>query len=291
MTIANPQIPKESFLELMMLINSLPTLITKNKLGAIVELWNLCQNKDQRELIHDLLMNFFILDAEKELMACHKIADYINRLGLDYRKTLVIAAANADEIDGSSAGLQKLKDKLIDAENWHSRLISNIPAGARKVQDNFTIIFFDDFIGSGSKLIKKKKWFEKIVKQECPLVDLDTLSYYIVSFAGMFSGLEYIHEEGKIIPFSAFILFKGISDAQKYKACVPDKIALMKEIESKLAANNKQKKLDDFSLGYNSSETLYFAVNENCPNNVFPVFWWPKAKDGVIRETLLRRVG
>ena len=291
MTIANPQIPKDAFLEIMQLINALPTFITSNKLGALVELWNLCESKAQRELINDLLMNFFILDAEKELIACNKISEYINNLGLDHRNTLVIAAANADEIDGSGAGLQKLKDKLIDAENWHSRLISNIPAGARKIKNDFTVIFFDDFIGSGRKIIKKKKWFEKIVAQECPLVDLNTLSYYIVSFAGMFSGLDHIHEEGKITPFSAFILFKGISDAEKYKSCVPDKLALMKEIESKLAAKNKQKKLDDFSMGYNSSETLYFSVNENCPNNVFPVFWWPKAKDGAIRETLLRRVG
>ncbi|BCK62351.1 hypothetical protein KAM338_00010 [Aeromonas caviae] len=291
MTILNPQIPKDAFLEIMQLINTLPTLITRNKLGAIVELWNLCETKAQRDLINDLLMNFFILDEDKELTACNTIADYINNLGLDYRNTLVIAAANSDEIDGSGAGLQKLKDKLIDAESWHSRLISNIPAGARKVKNNFTIILFDDFIGSGSKLIKKKKWFEKIVAQECPLVDLNTLSYYIVSFAGMFSGLEYIYEEGKITPFSAFILLKGISDAEKYKSCVPHKISLMKEIESKLSANNKNKKLDEYSLGYNSSETLYFSVNENCPNNVFPVFWWPKDKDGEIRETLLRRVG
>jgi len=291
MTIANSQIPKEAFLEIMQLINTLPTLITRNKLGALVELWNLCENKDQQELISDLLMNFFIFDMEKELIACNKISEYINSLGLNHRNTLVIAAANADEIDGSGAGLQKLKDKLVDAENWHSRLISNIPAGARKVKDNFTIIFFDDFIGSGSKIIKKKKWFEKIIAEECPLVDLNTLSYYIVSFAGMFSGLDYIIEESKIIPFSAFILFKGISDAEKYNDCVPNKIALMKEIESKLAVKNKQKNLDDFSLGYNNSETLYFSVNENCPNNVFPVFWWPKDKDGAIRETLLRRVG
>ncbi|WP_458773197.1 phosphoribosyltransferase-like protein [Aeromonas caviae] len=47
----------------------------------------------------------------------------------------------------------------------------------------------------------------------------------------------------------------------------------------------------DYSLGYDRSETLYCAINDNCPNNVFPIFWWPKLANGEQYETLFHRVG
>ncbi|WP_458305918.1 hypothetical protein [Aeromonas veronii] len=32
-------------------------------------------------------------------------------------------------------------------------------------------------------------------------------------------------------------------------------------------------------------------MNDNCPNNVFPIFWWPKLANGEQYETLFHRVG
>ena len=63
----------------------------------------------------------------------------------------------------------------------------------------------------------------------------------------------------------------------------------MKNLEIRLLAD----KISDNnmpSLGYGEIEALYKRENGNTPNNVFPIFWWPRDKNELKRSTIMTRV-
>jgi len=293
LNIRNQILTEKSLEDFFDIMQHRPDVVPEHKYDSLNLLWNSCDNSEQQKLIKELIFDFFILDPSKQIEACKRIANFVKEQEFIYSKTLIIAVANDQEIDGSTAGLQILKNKFHDAENWHSKFLPNIPIGASKIKNGDNIILFDDFIGSGSKIIKKKNWLIKILREYYSHIDINTLNFHVISFAGMFSGLEKIDSDMNIkFTFSAFILTKGISDMPDLDDdSINENIHLMKELEGKLGKKYIGKKISDYSMGYDQSETLYCGMNDNCPNNVFPIFWWPKLANGEQYETLFHRVG
>ena len=234
-----------------------------------MNLWDLCDTRPQQVLLKELVYKMYVLDSDNEFDACAKINDQVQLWELDPDTSLITAVANAKEIDGSTAGLQKLKNKIKPAHDWHSKFMGNIPAAVEKVKNGDSIILFDDFIGSGKKMVRKYNWFKNsVVKSRDDDVDLNTLKFYFVSFSAMKFGLKYIELETGLPVFTFIALDKGISGSYAPDV-VNSKLELMREIEEKLALNFKNKKLVDYSCGYEQSECLYIWQNDNCPNNVF----------------------
>ncbi|MFM5522511.1 MULTISPECIES: phosphoribosyltransferase-like protein [Aeromonas] len=280
----------EDFFEIM---ERRPDVVPEHKYDSLNTLWNACDREEQQNLIKKLIFEFFVLDSSKQLEACRRIATFVKERQFKNSNTLIIGVANDKEIDGSTAALQVLKNKFHDAETWHSRFYPSIPAGVAEIKNGNDIILFDDFIGSGDKVLRKKKWVIKILKEHYKEINVETLKFHVMSFAGMFSGLEKIDNDIEIkYTFSSFILTRGISDMPGLdQDAIAENIREMKELEEKLGKNYINKKISDYSLGYSRSETLYCAINDNCPNNVFPIFWWPKLANGEQYETLFHRVG
>ncbi|MRV73564.1 hypothetical protein GJ700_17770 [Duganella sp. FT92W] len=259
---------------------------TKQLHEELAELWSLCSSRSQQLLLRDLIEKFCLFDAIHEEAACKAFNAQIQEWNLKPKETWIVAVANAEEIDGSTAGLQKLKNKVMPYEDWHSRFLSNIPSASKKIKNGQNIVLFDDFVGSGKKMLKKIAWIKKNLGDN----GVTKFNLFCTCFSGMKFGLKHLSDESKVPVFSHIYLNRGISenyDDDKAK----EALGLMTEIEEKLATTYKGKHMKDFSLGYEKSEALYCAVNENCPNNVFPVFWWRIKKDGKPFKTLLRRAG
>lgn len=284
MTIAAERISEVALYDLLHLFDVQPWM--KQQAGQLTELWNFCHSREEQMLLKALLEKFCLLDADRQQNACKDVANKIQEWDLDPKLTWIVATANKEEIDGSTAGLQILKNKIPPIEDWHSRFLPNIPAAGEKIKDGDFIVLFDDFIGTGEKMIKKQKWLSRILSES----DVSKVEYYFCSFSAMEFGLNNLAKSHPERVYSSISLKKAISEAFE-----PDEAAknlqIMKQIESRLNPNYKNKKLANFSLGYKGSEALYCGQNDNCPNNVFPILWWPPLKDGRKLNTLLTRAG
>lgn len=283
------KIPKEPLRDIFEIIMNQPWAAEQE--DKLADLWNICDDREQQCLLKELLLKFTVLDFKQERAALEGISDAFQAWSLKPENTLVIAVANDHEIDGSTAGLQKLKNKIIPVEQWHSKFVSNIPSSIARVKNGMSLVLFDDFIGTGKKMVKKINWIKKKITDERGLdVDIQSLTFYMVSFSAMKFGLEYIEAHGHTV-YSFLLLDKGITDSSDDPLIVKNKIDLMVKIESKLSAHNKNKAIKDYSLGYDKSECLYIGQNDNCPNNVFPAFWWPTLISGEDHEPLFIRAG
>lgn len=283
MSIAAEQISEGALLDMMLMFNEQEW--TRELQAELVALWQLCETRDQQLLLRRLILSFVVLDQKAELSACRAINEQFQAWGLDASTTRVVAVADDGEVDGSTAGLQKLKNKIIPYESWHSRFYPSIASSMKEIQNGDSVVLFDDFIGTGNKVGKKVDWIRRFGFQNGI-----EFSLHCISFAGMRFGLKNLADSWGLPVFSALELERGISEMMSEDE-VPAALALMRQIESKLSARYKNKKVRDYSMGYGGSEALYFWMNDNCPNNVFPIFWWPKLKGGSVLRTLLQRAG
>jgi len=283
MSIAAEHISQAALLDMMQMFDRQPWTRLLNV--ELVSLWSLCNTREQQVLLKDLILKFVVLDSSNEAMVCKQIDAQFKTWGLAPATTRVVAVADAGEVDGSTAGLQKLKNKITPFESWHARFYPSISASIAEISSGDSVVMFDDFVGTGDKIFKKFEWLSRIKED----LGID-FSIYCVSFAGMAFGIENIKNRCGIPVFSSIILSKGISEGMPV-ADVPRALEVMKEVEFQLGSRYKSKKIRDYSLGYGHSECLYFWMNDNCPNNVFPIFWWPTLRGGGIRQTLLQRAG
>lgn len=248
-----------------------------------LELFLMCGSPENKELILNLLSDFYFLNDTTIKKYLDAIADFIiNDSGFKEESTQIASLTWDDEADSSQSILQGFKLFLFQ-KNW-----SNIKT-VNKFGDIFKnhkkgktqIILIDEFVGSGKTIMGRIDFLEKNVNGPFELI--------CCFQAGMKHGIDKIIARGYKV-FCTLTLDKGIEE--KYKT--PEKeaaIERMKSIESKLAEKINENELIKYSFGYNDAQALYSAEGQlgNTPNSVFPAFWWPRLKNGDARKTLLTR--
>lgn len=273
--------------------NDISELIDKNKwlkqhIDPLMELWNICDLREQQELIKDLFDRFIFIEVNELASLSKKIVEKVGEWGFNPPNTFIAAIADADksEVDGSIAGLQLMKNKFDSTKGWKgSYFYSSITKAAHEVKNNDNLVLFDDFIGSGKTLVRKLVYLKKtLADRKIKLKELK-----VVAFAGMEFGVKRVESESEVEVFCPILLKKGITDYETGSS-IEIKKQLMRNLEEKLAKKFYQLKLSDHSLGYKGSETLFQINGQNCPNNLFPIFWWPKLRDNEPRKTLFQRL-
>jgi hypothetical protein len=284
--ISNKNIDRETFADLYELLNKRDWI--SELFDELMDLWDLCDNRQQHKLLKELILVIEVLDSKGSKKACRSIDRQVKKWGLDPSNTFFVAVADLGKPDGSLVGLQQLKLEIQPIEEWESRFISHIPDSMVQIESGNSIIFFDDFIGSGNKMIKKFNWFCDELEEKCTHINLSSLNIYFVSFAGMAFGIKHLQDTlGKPV-FTKLSLLKGISERNS-GIQITEKLDEMRRLEQKLDEQYSSRNLEKYSLGYSKSETLYFWEGYSCPNNVFPVFWWPKIKEAREHRTILKR--
>lgn len=287
MNIKAEKVDEDVFIDLLELIDRYRWLKEKPKSGALVELWNMCELKEQRELLKELFSRFRYLTHEDKKHTILEIINHIdNAWNFNGDNTYIAAVGEDKEVDGSIGHLNSFKIYL--SSSWRERnLIPSIGKVSYKLEKEYkpNLILFDDFIGTGNTFSRKINWLNNKLKEKKIYIK----NIKVISFAGMNFGIDKLIEEQNIEVYVPHILKRGISDFEN-----PDQLEAKKELmvllENALKKEYKGLKLEDYSMGYGQSETLYYLEDNNCSNNVFPVFWWNQCKDGKIRKTLFKRL-
>lgn len=256
--------------------------------AAIHGLWEEYQEPDSRNGIKILLERLIHHNQDDRYSAVDYLINVIIEKKFTPENTRILATSDGSESDGSAAGLYQFKSELsrINTDWTEKNLIPTfesffshpIPCHIKN------IIIFDDFIGSGKTIINKVNEF--ITKTDDK--DILKIKICVFSYVGMKFGIEYAKKELDIQIYCPLELIKGISDHDNSNQENLESIVL--KMEKNLYKKWKKLKLQDFSLGYKKSETLYSLYRSNCSNNVFPIFWWPKDSNGKHRTTLFHRM-
>lgn len=284
MTIAAEKINENTFYDIYDLLEEYQWL--RNFLKPLLELWNLCDEKEQQDLLKSLISRFTFIDGYQLDKIAKDIFGKTQEWAFNSTNTYIAAIADSNEIDGSIAGLQFIKNKFPSTQGWKERnFYSSITEAANKINNNDNVILFDDFIGTGKTMIKKITYVMESYEKR----SVKPNSIKIVSYAAMEFGVRNVKEKFDCEIYAPLLLKRGLTDFET-KESLEKKMALMISLESKLGKSFKKLKLKDHSLGYKGSETLFHIYGYNCPNNLFPIFWWPILEDRSGRNTIFQRI-
>ena len=257
------------------------TAMLKGKDVALAELYDLCDNDIQRNLIKDLIIRFHCFDEEIYNLALMQIVEYISNLGYNIQDTAIVAFCHDSSADSSQEVLQDLKVPITKKLNYTIKTINRFDHLQRIYNVGYRhFIAVDEFVGSGQTICNRYKDFlSKNLKNA-------TIDFCLV--AGMSDAISYARSKG-INVYVAYEMQKGISNYYDGKELETNKRE-MSLLESKLADTINQTKLNDYLFGYGQSEALYSRLYKNVPNNVFPLMWWKRYKNNLSRNTIFDRV-
>lgn len=281
--------PKQTFRLIRELYASIDWLEKCNDEAVESLLFEDAQNNTQKlNLIVDVLKKLkFVSSIDSRLHLaefCQKICD--EELS-DPEVVLIVAMAGGSAPDGSQALVQNLKYEFGKKGVYDVKFINQFAKTYQKAKEsNFNIkkiVLVDDFVGSGKtakgRIDEIVRAFESAQK-DCP--EIKVRSIYSSSV-----GVNFLKTEN--IDFQClFELPRCISDLHSTDES-ERMIKEMLEMESTFSEEVSEHKLSECSLGYGGTQTSFAIEDSNIPNNVFPLLWWPKYKDGKNRKTIFYR--
>lgn len=282
MTDIKKKLKKEDFNRVYGLYPIQPWLCEKE--SFLIELIELCDTLEHKDLIIDLLREFNYLDQKVLNSFLNYVADcIINDSGFQEDICIIASITADDSADSSQKVLDYIKTPLFKM-GWSNIITVNrfndIPKHILKGKSQ--IILIDEFIGSGQTIHHRLRSTNGWPKTKFEIK--------FCFLAGMDYAIKDIEKNGYEV-FCPLRLKKGISERYE-ETIVSNAIARMKELEEKLAQQINTHNLSTFSLGYNDTQALYSLESclGNTPNSVFPIFWWPRFSNNSLRNTLLTRV-
>lgn len=250
--------------------------------SEIDSLFRECENDDQVDLVSDLLHRFTYFGPEQEERAITEIADAVVGLGLPASTIQVVALSADDDADSGQAVLYALKGQFARRRFDQVQLVNTFGKAQRYVEERRNVILVDEFVGTGRTL---KGRLASLVRDFRNNKGVSDAKLYVYAYAGMRKALNEIIAEGlcERVHFVS-VLDKGITDCHSNAASA---LITMDALEQKLLPNCHG--IDIPRLGDGQCEALYGRRGGNCPNSVFPVFWWPMNSESESRYPLLVR--
>lgn len=276
------KLKKEDFNRVYSLYPKQPWLCDKE--ACLIELIELCDTLEHKDLVIDLLGEFKYLDQKVLNRFLNFLSESIIFDSGFKEETTIVASITADDsADSSQKVLDYIKVPLFKG-GWSNVITVNrfndIPKHILKGRTE--IILTDEFIGSGKTIFHRLRSTNGWPKT--------TFKIKFCFIAGMDYAIKKVESQGYEV-FCPLRLPKGISERYG-ETQANSAIKKMKELENKLAQQINTYDLSKYSLGYDNTQALYSLESclGNTPNSVFPLFWWPKYTNDIPRNTLLTRV-
>lgn len=246
-----------------------------------------CHSESERLLVQGLIERFRYVSTEEESKLIRSLAKSIFSIPDFNPNTFMIVAmvANHDP-DSSQYFIYRLRTEFAINGIQKKNLFINHCGRVHKylTEDVTKIVLFDEFIGTGSTVLNRINLINQSLKQSKKKTS--KIQFVVRTLAATEIGLSILNSNG-IDAKCMITIKKGISDFYRPEDVIKN-LELMKNIESSLADSYFDVKLP--SLGYGQCEALYYREGGNIPNNVFPIFWWPRCKDNTDRVPMFIRV-
>lgn len=286
-------VPPDDFRRLFKLSNNNSWIQRKAQQDGLIELWNNCDNDGQRDLVENLIERFHVVNAEEEADLLDAMANQITNVWeFNGNNTYIISRAdstsNDDDADGSKQTVVALREPFANIPGWNENHFKTSFAKAiYNVPDNSNIVLIDDFVGTGKTISTKYLWCRKKLNTS----GRHNVNVKVCVLAAMNASKDRFDEDGIDHDnnfYTPLWLNRGISD-HYYGDDLEHAVNAMNELEGKLYKKVQGKKLEWYSFGFRGSEALFNIRYNNIPNNVFPIFWWPKCSRNSTRSTIFRR--
>lgn len=230
-------------------------------------------------LVGQLLERFTFLTTEQYEILLLEIATFISE-GFDLDRTILCATTADRHKDSAQRVLYDLMSTLAGIGRYKVRNLNRYDAAPR--EKNFdSLLLVDEFIGSGRSLVGRARNLRRIFGERGE----PSPSIHAVAIAGMTHGLRSISAEFDSLNV-CIALQKGIA-GHSTPANRTIAYAVMRDLEAGLAPAYCGEVMP--SLGYAAAEALYFRHSGSCPNNVFPIFWWPEKIGATSRRPMFPR--
>lgn len=232
------------------------------------------------KLISHLLENFTFLNNEQYDNAIDVIAEWLDDSGLLTPETVFCATSMGHEKDSAQRVLYDVSTAL--GMRGHLKVRTyNLADKLHKADGVRNVVFVDEFTGTGETIAKRIETVGNRFNQ----AGKDAPAFYACLVAGMEKAMECV---GAVTASSmaAHILKPGLSGHMN-GADLLEALQQMEVFEDGL--EQVFSGLDLPRLGWGKAEALYSRHRGNCPNNVFPIFWWPRGKGNVVRKPIFPR--
>lgn len=250
--------------------------------AALFDLLDFCDDAEQQNLVTDLVLRATSISEQEFSKAIAELATVIqDEWKLDPASTWIVSSNNKKNTDSSQEVLNRIKSFKWTNNNWAKKnFLTRYRDVENQVSDGDHVVIVDDFVGSGTSMLKTIDWFSEMMVRTKKAVTL-----HVGVVAGCQVGLDAISSKGVALAFR-YSLPKSISDYFEGDE-LGLAVAAMTSLEDKLA-DLAQPSFDGYRFGFKASEAMYHRVGGNTPNNVFPVFWW-KLMIGKARRTVMHR--
>lgn len=254
--------------------------------NELASLLDSCKDNNEFHLVCELLNRFFFLYSKDREHCWQKMADQIFKVWkLDQNDTQIVAMTRDYDADSSQAVLHMLKSPIRKLTGERITTKNSIDASIEHIANKPCLVIVDEFIGSGDTIKKNIEYLkEELEKKQINSKVRNMMKIYICVVAAMEHSLPNIEKLVNDI-FAVHYLKKGISGYYENPQ-LSEKLNIMLQIESMLDHSPDSKY---FPFGYKKSEALYGTDGWNAVNNLFPIFWWEKLKDGKKRTPLFIR--
>lgn len=242
-----------------------------------------CLTDAHRELLLKLLENGYFLSQKDYSQAICSIISKMEDEIKQGPKSLIIAATAMDrDPDSAQSLMYSIKIKLGRSDyQYNTHLINNLNRLLDEVKRTQvkTAYWVDEFVGTGKTLVGRYK----DIKSRLSNAGYDDLDIRVCVVAATEEGILLAKANGIDIE-SEYVLPKGLLNSS---CSIYEDYWLLKGVCNNFSLEDGKEVLN--ILGWGNSEVVYGREEGNTPNNVLPVFWWGKYKNGARRTPVLSR--
>jgi len=255
---------------------------TKQKHDELYMLLAECQNLEEQLLVLNLLSRYENFDEDRVHTTLIALREYIvGEWKLDPNDTIIVALHKKNSPGSAQSILQSFKNKFAGSAWSGANFVAFAKPAIERTTSKSNVVFIDDFVGTGKQFSDSFDWYNAELAKK----NVTNVSFFLVSLCIMRQAIPRLTARG-VAHRAGVYMKKALADTYSGNELL-EMQAKMDKLEQNLGWAEQHKK---YRLGFGQSEALFRNMENNCPNNNFPIFWWSRQIGGDGRRTIQARL-